>query len=59
MTDYALIVMVQSVDPSRRILDDVVSNLEFDHRTTVLCAVVLTPNGKKVAVYDRKEAALC
>ena len=59
MTEYALVVMLESADRPRTILNELVSNLEFDHCTTIGYAVVLTRNGRNVAVYDRKEAAQC
>ena len=52
---FALIVMLDSADEPQTLANEVVSALEFDHRTTVKYAVVLTDDGQEVAVYDRKE----
>ena len=47
--------MLASSDPPRIIRNEIVSALEFEHRTTVHSAVVLTETGRRVAVYDHKE----
>ena len=52
---FALIVMLGSEDEPEQLVSEVVSALEFDHRTTVRYAVVLTDEGNEVAVYNRKE----
>ena len=52
---FALIVMLDSEDEPKHLANEVVSALEFDHRSTVKYAVVLTDDGQEVAVYDRKE----
>ena len=52
---FALIVMLDYEDEPKRLVSEVVSALELDHRTTVRYAVVLTDDGQEVAVYDRKE----
>ena len=52
---FALIVMLDSEDEPKQLANEVVSALEFDHRSTVKYAVVLTDEGQEVAVYDRKE----
>ena len=53
---YAVVVMLDSEDDPTEIADKVVSELEFESRTTVSSVVVLTEGGDEVAVYDRKEA---
>lgn len=55
MTRYAVVVMVDSDDGPREIVDEIVSTLEFEHRSTVRSVVVLDENGTELAVYDRKE----
>ena len=51
---FALIVMLDSDDEAEQLVKETVSTLEFDHRSTVRYAVVLTDNGEEV--YDfRKE----
>ena len=52
---YALVVMVDSYDVPREIVNEIVSTLEFENRSNVRFVVVLDDNGKKLAVYDRKE----
>jgi hypothetical protein len=51
----AVIVMLDSDDEPNQVVGEVVSALEFDHRTTIKYAVVFTDDGEQVAVYDRKE----
>ena len=41
MTRYALVVMVDSDDGPRAIVNEIVSALEFEHRSTVRSVVVL------------------
>jgi hypothetical protein len=50
---FALIVMLDSDDEREKLVNEVISSLEFDHRTSVRYAVVLTDDGEEV--YDRKE----
>ncbi len=50
---FALIVMVDSDDEPERLVKEAVSTLEFDHRSTVRYAVVLTDDGEEV--YNFKE----
>ena len=52
---YAVVVMLDSDDDPPEMANEIVSALEFEHRTTVRSAVVLTEDGEEVAVYDRKE----
>ena len=52
---YAVVVMLDSDDDPTALANEIVSGLEFEHRTTVRSAVVLTEDGREVAVYDRKE----
>ena len=52
---YAAVVMLDTDDDPKEIANEVVSGLEFEHRTTVRSVVVLTEDGKQVAAYDRKE----
>lgn len=55
MTRYAVVVMVDSDDGPQEILNEIVSTLEFEHRSTIRSVVVLNEDGKELAVYDRKE----
>ena len=55
MTRYAVVVMVDSDDDPKEVLNEIVSTLEFEHRSTVLSVVVLDDDGKELAVHDRKE----
>ena len=55
MTRYAVVVMVDSDDDPRAVLNEIVSTLEFEHRSTVRSVVVLNEDGKELAVHDRKE----
>ena len=52
---YAVVVMLDSDDDPTELANEIVSGLEFEHRTTVGSVVVLTEDGEEVAVYDRKE----
>ena len=52
---YAVVVMFDSGDDPTELPNEIVSGLEFEHRTTVRSVVVLTEDGDEVAVYDRKE----
>ena len=52
---YAVVVMLDTEDDPKEIATEIVSSLEFEHRTTVRSVVALTEDGKEVAVYDRKE----
>ena len=52
---YAVVVMLDTDDDPKEIANEIVSGLEFEHRTTVRSVVVLTEDGEEVAVYDRKE----
>lgn len=55
MTRYAVVVMVDSDDGPREVLNEIVSTLEFEHRSTVRSVVVLDEDGTELAVYDRRE----
>jgi len=55
VTRYAVVVMVDSDDDPRAVLNEIVSTLEFEHRSTVRSVVVLNEDGKELAVHDRKE----
>lgn len=55
MTRYAVVVMVDSDDGPKQILNEIVSTLEYEHRSTVRSVVVLNEDGKELAVHDRKE----
>ena len=50
---YATVVMLDTDLDPKELANEIVSGLEFEHRTTVRSVVVLTEDG--VAVYDRKE----
>ena len=54
---FAVIVMLDTGRSPHNVLDEIVSNLEFDAspHTEVRSVVVLTDDGTEVAVYDRKE----
>lgn len=52
---YATVVMLDTDDDPKELANEIVSGLEFEHRTTVRSVVVLTEEGEEVAVYDRKE----
>lgn len=52
---YAILAFVDSEDAPEGILDEIVSDLEFDHRTTVIAVQVLTEDGNLVAVYEPKD----
>ncbi len=52
---YATVVMLDTDDDPKELANEIVSGLEFEHRTTVRSVVVLTEDGEEVAVYDRKE----
>ena len=51
---YAVLVFLDTKRKPQIIANEVVSNLDFDNQE-VTSVVVLTVNGKQVAVYDRKE----
>lgn len=55
MTHYTLVVTVDSDDYAGGVVDEIVSALEFDHRSTVHSVVVLNENGHILAIHDRKE----
>lgn len=55
MTKYAVVVMINSDDGPQDVLNEIVSTLEFDHRSTVRSVVVLNEDGEELAIYDRKE----
>ena len=55
MTRYAVVVMVDSDDGPQEILNEILSTLEFEHRSTVRSVVVLNEDGRELAVHDRKE----
>ena len=52
---YATVVMLDTDNDPKELANEIVSGLEFEHRTTVRSVVVLTEDGEEVAVYDRKE----
>ncbi len=52
---YAVVVMLETDLEPARLRDELIAALEFDHETTARSVVVLTTDGKEVAVYDRKE----
>ena len=52
---YVVVVMLDTDDEPKGLASEIVSGLEFEHRTTVRSVVVLTQDGEAVAVYDRKE----
>ena len=52
---YAVVVMLDTDDDPKGLANEIVSGLEFEHRTTVRSVVVLTGDGAAVAVYDCKE----
>jgi hypothetical protein len=51
---YAVLVFLDSNRKPKTIVNEVVSNLDFDNQE-VTAAVVLNAKGKRLAVYDRKE----
>ncbi len=55
MTRYALVLMVDSEDDPEELVNEIVSTLEFDHRSTIRSVVLLDEDGKELAVHDRKE----
>ena len=52
---YAVVVMVDSDDGPQELLNEIVSTLEFEHRSTVRSVVVLNEDGKELAVHDKEE----
>jgi hypothetical protein len=55
MKRYAVVVMVDSDDGPMEVAKEIVSALEFEHRSAVRSVSVLDEDGKEVAVYKRKE----
>lgn len=55
MTRYALVVMVDSDDDPKDIVNEIVSTLEFEHRSTVRSVAVFDEDGKEHAAHDCKE----
>ena len=51
---YAVLVFLDTERTPQTIANEIVSNLDFDNQE-VTSVVVLTDDGKQVAVYDRKE----
>ena len=56
---YAVVVMLDTERTPRNVIDEIVSNLEFDvsTHTEVQSVVVLMDDATEVAVYDRKESS--
>ena len=52
---YAVVVLLDTDDDPTGLANEIVSCLEFEHRTTVKSVVAQTEDGEAVAVYDRKE----
>lgn len=52
---YVMVVMLDTDDDPKGLANEIVSGLEFEHRTTVRSVVVRTNDGEAVAVYDRQE----
>jgi hypothetical protein len=52
---YAVVVMLDTDDDPKGLANEIMSGLEFEHRTTVRSVVVRTEDGEAVAVYDRQE----
>ncbi len=52
---FALIVMLDSDDEPERLVKETISTLEFDHRSSVRYAVVLTDDGQEVYDFKFKE----
>ncbi len=52
---YAVIVIVDSDDSPQEILDEILSTLEFDHRSTVQSVVVFNDDGEELAAHNHKE----
>jgi hypothetical protein len=52
---YVMVVMLDTDDDPKGLANEIVSGLEFEHRTTVSSLVVRTDDGEAVAVYDRQE----
>lgn len=52
---YAVVVMLDTELPPQKMIEEIVSNLEFDPatQTAVSSVVVLTDDGEELAVYDR------
>ncbi len=55
MTRFAVVVMVDSDHGPQEFLNEIVSTLEFEHRSTVQSVVVLNEDGLKLAVHSNKE----
>ncbi len=55
MTRYTLVVTVDSDDDPREVVNEIVSTLEFEHRSTVHSVVVLNENGNVLTIHDPKE----
>ena len=52
---YAIVLFIETREKPDQIRDELVSNLEFECASVVNHLVVLKPNGKTTAVYDRRE----
>jgi hypothetical protein len=52
---YAVVVVLDTDDDPKRLANEIVSGLEFEHRTTVRSVVVRTDDGEAVAGYGRQE----
>ncbi len=55
MTRYAVVLMVDSDDSPSEVANEIVSTLEFEHRSTVRSVVVLDEDGTQLAVHDSRE----
>ena len=52
---YVVVVMLDTDDDPKGLANEIVSSLEFEHRTTVRSVVVLTEDGEAGTVSDRQE----
>ena len=52
MTRYAVVLMLDSDEEPGIVLAEIVSTLEFDHRTTVRQATLLNEEGEELAKHE-------
>jgi len=55
VTDYTLVVKVDSDDAPEGVANEIVSTLEFEHRSAVRSVSVLDQDGKELTIYNHKE----
>lgn len=51
---YAVIVFIDTKRRPQAIVNEIVSNLDFDNQE-VISAIVLTNKGRQVAIYDKEK----